>query len=56
MYDELILRLRDAAKMSEALAVLLPHSEGNARQNCTTKPPVSLRSCKSVFRLCRMGI
>lgn len=30
MYDDLILRLRDAAKMSEALAVLLPHSEGNA--------------------------
>ena len=30
MYDELIKRLRDAAKMSEALAVLLPHSEGDA--------------------------
>ena len=30
MYDELAKRLRDAAKMSEALAVLLPHSEGNA--------------------------
>lgn len=30
MYDDLILRLRDAAKMSEALAVLLPYSEGNA--------------------------
>ena len=30
MYDDLIKRLRDAAKMSEALAVLLPHSEGNA--------------------------
>ena len=30
MYDELIKRLRDAAKMSEALAVLLPQSEGNA--------------------------
>ena len=30
MYDELLKRLRDAAKMSEALAVLLPHSEGNA--------------------------
>ena len=30
MYDDLILRLRYAAKMSEALAVLLPHSEGNA--------------------------
>ena len=30
MYDELIKRLRDAAKMSEALTVLLPHSEGNA--------------------------
>lgn len=30
MYDELIKRLRDAAKMSEAFAVLLPHSEGNA--------------------------
>ena len=30
MYEELIKRLRDAAKMSEALAVLLPHSEGNA--------------------------
>ena len=29
MYDELIKRLREAAKMSEALAVLLPHSEGN---------------------------
>ena len=29
-YDELIKRLRDAEKMSEALAVLLPHSEGNA--------------------------
>lgn len=29
MYDELVKRLRDAAKMSEALAVLLPHSEGN---------------------------
>ena len=28
--DELVKRLRDAAKMSEALAVLLPHSEGNA--------------------------
>lgn len=30
MYDELIKRLRDAAKISEGLAVLLPHSEGNA--------------------------
>jgi hypothetical protein len=30
MNDELVKRLRDAAKMSEALAVLLPHSEGNA--------------------------
>lgn len=30
MYDELIKRLRDAAKMSEALSVLLPHSDGNA--------------------------
>ena len=29
MYDDLVKRLRDAAKMSEALAVLLPHSEGN---------------------------
>lgn len=29
MYDELILRLKDAAEMSDALAVLLPHS-GNA--------------------------
>ena len=29
-YEDLIKRLRDAAKMSEALAVLLPHSEGNA--------------------------
>ena len=30
MYEELIKRLRDAAKMSEALAFLLPHSGGNA--------------------------
>lgn len=30
MCEELVKRLRDAAKMSEALAVLLPHSEGNA--------------------------
>lgn len=30
MYDDLILRLRDAAKMSEALSVFLPHSEGSA--------------------------
>jgi len=30
MYDELVKRLRDAVKMSEALAVLLPYSEGNA--------------------------
>lgn len=30
MYDELVKRLRDAAKISDALAVLLPHSEGNA--------------------------
>ena len=30
MYEELVKRLRDAAKMSEALAVLLPHSEWNA--------------------------
>jgi hypothetical protein len=30
MHDELILRLRDAAKISDAMAVLLPHSEGNA--------------------------
>lgn len=30
MYDELIKRLRNAAKISDALAVLLPHSEGNA--------------------------
>ena len=29
-YDDIVQRLRDAAKMSEALAVLLPHSEGNA--------------------------
>ena len=28
--DELVKRLRDAATMSEAFAVLLPHSEGNA--------------------------
>ena len=30
MYEELVKRLRDAAKMSDALAVLLPRSEGNA--------------------------
>ena len=30
MYDDLVKRLRDAAKISEALTVLLPHSEGNA--------------------------
>ena len=30
MHDDLVKRLRDAAKMSEALAVLLPHSEGSA--------------------------
>lgn len=30
MYDELVKRLRDAAKMSEALVVLLPYGEGNA--------------------------
>ena len=30
MYDDIVKRLRDAAKMSDALAVLLPHSEGNA--------------------------
>ena len=30
MHDDLIKRLRAAATMSEALAVLLPHSEGNA--------------------------
>ena len=30
MYDDLVKRLRDAAKMSEALTVLLPYSEGNA--------------------------
>ena len=29
MSDELVKRLRDAATMSEALAILLPHSEGN---------------------------
>ena len=28
--SDILKRLRDAAKMSEALAVLLPHSEGNA--------------------------
>ena len=30
MHDDLVKQLRDAAKISEALAVLLPHSEGNA--------------------------
>ena len=30
MYEDLVKRLRDAAKMSDALAVLLPHSEWNA--------------------------
>ena len=30
MHDELVRRLRDAAKMSEALAVLLPNSDGSA--------------------------
>ena len=30
MRDELVKRLRDAAKMSEALAVLLPNSDGSA--------------------------
>ena len=30
MYEDLIKRLRDTAKMSEAFAVLLPHSAGNA--------------------------
>jgi len=30
MYDDLVKRLRDAAKLIEALAVLLPHSEGSA--------------------------
>ena len=30
MYSELVNRLRDAAKISEGLAVLLPYSEGNA--------------------------
>jgi hypothetical protein len=29
MYEELIKRLKDAAKMSEALTVLLPNSDGN---------------------------
>ena len=33
MYDELVKRLRDAAKMSEALAVILPHSEGSTTAN-----------------------
>ena len=28
--DDLVKRLRDAAKMSEALAILLPHGNGNA--------------------------
>ena len=30
MYEELIQRLREASKMSEALAVLLPNSDGSA--------------------------
>ena len=30
MYKELVKQLRDAATMSDALAVLLPHSEGTA--------------------------
>ena len=30
MYDDLIKRLREASKMSEALAVLLPNSDGSA--------------------------
>lgn len=30
MYEKLVKRLRDAAKMSEALAVLLPYSEESA--------------------------
>ena len=30
MHDELVKRLRDAAKMSEALAFLLPNSDGSA--------------------------
>lgn len=30
MYDDLIERLRNAAKLSDALTVLLPHSGGNA--------------------------
>ena len=30
MYEELIKRLREASKMSEALAVLLPNSDGSA--------------------------
>lgn len=30
MYDELIKRLRNAAIMSDALSVFLPHSEGSA--------------------------
>ena len=30
MHDDLVKRLREAAKISDALAVLLPNSEGNA--------------------------
>ena len=30
MYDDLVKRLRDAAVMSEALSIFLPHSEGSA--------------------------
>lgn len=30
IYDDLILRLRDAAKVSDALAVFLPHGGGDA--------------------------
>lgn len=49
MYDKLIKRLRDAAKMSDALAVLLPHSEGGATEKLYNEAADAIEELKKVL-------
>ncbi len=54
MYKELVKQLRDAAKISEGLAVLLPHSEGDATAKLYNKAADAIEKLSSqVKSLCK---
>lgn len=51
MYKELIKRLRDAATMSEALAVLLPHSVGDATAKLYNEAVDAIESTSKAYQM-----